>query len=166
MNNIISGYEKKSIWFHKKPNMFVVSDRNWTQWPSKPVQDMGWEIYNPASAAVFLRAWNSMASCDYAASLGQGKDWSQPSWSLLQLTFLSWLTYPYLEMIFNVQRQSFINGKTRKLYINRVYSTLALGVSVAASSPWHMTNISSWKWDSSEVSWHIWQQNTQDFSRM
>lgn len=64
------------------------------------------------------------------------------------------------------QRQSFINGNDIKLYINLVYSALALGISVAASSLWHVINISLWKWDSSEVSWHIWQQNTQDFSRM
>lgn len=64
-------------------------------------QDMGWETYKPAPAAVLLRAWNSMMSCDYA-SLGQGKNWSQPSWSPLQLSFLSWPTCPYSEMIFNV----------------------------------------------------------------
>lgn len=86
--------------------MSVISDRNWTQGPSKPVQGLnrmwGERPIRETSAAVFLRAWNSMTSCVYAASLGQGKDWSQLSWSLLQLSFLSWSTYPYLEMIFSV----------------------------------------------------------------
>lgn len=37
---IMTSGDEKSISCHRMPNMLVISDRNWTQWPSKPVQGL------------------------------------------------------------------------------------------------------------------------------